>query len=237
MKVESGYSFYGQKIGVLVFVGKAPRIPGDPGNAQTFSYPVRYKVIRGSFRDLVRESEGVKEAVIQSCRELKTEGVTAVIADCGLMSIYQDIIGKESGVLFAGASLLQVPLIWQFLGASGSIGIITGHSGLLSEKHLRRSGITPDIRIAIQGMQDEPEFSRVVLNGATDLVPERMEKDVLAAGEKLKSKEPDLRAVVLECSNLGSFSRALAEHLDLPVFDMISLANLLAYGVIPPKYY
>ena len=59
---------------------------------------------------------------------------------------------------------------------------------------------------------------------------------VLAAGEKLRAKTPDLRAVIFECSNLSTYSADLAEALGVPVFDTLSAANLLAYAVRPPRY-
>ena len=54
MKIPSGYSFYGQEVGVLVFRGKSPRIPGDAGHAGSFGYPVRYQIVDCGFMDLVK---------------------------------------------------------------------------------------------------------------------------------------------------------------------------------------
>ena len=99
------------------------------------------------------------------------------------------------------------------------------------------SGWTPDIRLSIQGMEDEAHFAEIVINGGHDIDVARMEQDVLNAGRKLKEKTPDLKAVILECSNLPSYARSLQEDLEVPVFDIISTANLLEYGVNPTIYY
>ena len=215
----TGYPFYGQDVGVLVFSTVTPRAPGDAGNAASFSYPVRYEVVQGGFADLVEGGPVIKANLLTAGQNLVKAGIKA-----------------ELGIPFAGSSLCQIPMIWQLIGRSGSIGVITGHSGLLKETHLRASGWTEDIRLSIQGMQDEAHFDEIVIRGGLALDVDRMRGDVLAAGEKLRAKTPDLRAVIFECSNLSTYSADLAEALGVPVFDTLSAANLLAYAVRPPRY-
>ncbi len=232
----AGYPFYGQDVGILVFSTVTPRPPGDAGNAASFSYPVLYEVVSGGFADLVEGGSSIQENLLAAGRELVKKGVRAIVGDCGLMSLYQGCLGAELKVPFAGSSLCQIPMIWELIGRSGSIGIITGHSDLLKETHLRASGWRNDIQLSIQGMQDEPHFNEIVIQGGLALDVDQMRADVLAAGEKLRSKTPDLRAVILECSNLSTYSADLAGTLNIPVFDTMSAANMLAYAVHPPRY-
>lgn len=234
MKIESGYPFYGQKIGILVNASVSPRVPGDAGHCETFQYPVRYQVTGVSFSDLVQDTDETWEKVNAACRALKEAGVKGIVADCGLLSLYQDRIGAV--IPFAGSSLCQIPTVWQFIGRKGCIGIITGHSDFLKEYHLRNSGWDSSIRISIQGMEHEPHFSEVVIHGGMHLDVDAMRRDVLNAAEKLREKTPELRAVILECSNLATYSADVAEELGLPVFDTVSAANLLAYGLAPDRY-
>ena len=114
--------------------------------------------------------------------------------------------------------------------------MITGHSKLLGERHLRSSGWTDEIGLIVQGMEDEPHFTEIVINGGLDLNIDSMRRDVLNAGRKLRKKTPDLRAVIFECSNLATYSADLKDLLGVPVFDTISAANLLSYAVNPPRY-
>lgn len=59
---------------------KIPRIPGDPGHAETFPFPVRYGVIRNfSFEDLV----------IKAALKLEMEGVGFIATDCGLFPLFK----------------------------------------------------------------------------------------------------------------------------------------------------
>ena len=236
MKLETGQAFYGQKVGILVFSTKTPRIPGDAAHGGSFPYQVRYEIVEGGFADLITGSAGIKDAILKAGQNLTRLGIRAIIGDCGMMSLYQDCLGKELGVLFAGSSLCLIPTVWQLIGRHGTIGIITGHSKLLGRQHLKHSGWDEDMDISIQGMEEQKHFREIVIEGGLHLNREAMLKDVLEAGKKLREKTPGLRAVIFECSNLATYSSALAEELELPVFDTISAANLLEYGVHPPKY-
>lgn len=236
MKIQTGHPFYGQNVGILVFSTVTPRVPGDAGHAASFSYPVRYEVVPGGFADLIEGGPKIKADLLAAGRRLVDAGIRAIVGDCGMMSLYQDCLGAELGVLFAGSSLCQIPMIWQMIGRRGEIGIITGHSELLGERHLRASGWTEEIPLVIQGMQDEAHFSEIVIHGGLGLDADRMRGDVLAAGEKLRQKSRNLRAVIFECSNLASYSADLGELLEVPVFDTLSAANLAAYAVNPPRY-
>lgn len=236
MKLETGYPFYGQYVGVLVFSNSTPRIPGDAGHAGSFAYPVRYEVIEGGFARLLDYDDEIKENILQGCRNLKKAGIRGIIGDCGMMSLYQDCVGAELGIPFVGSSLCQIPTVWQMLGRSGRIGVLTGHSGMLCEKHLRASGWTDGIPLSVQGMQEEPHFKETVIQGGMQLDENLMRRDVLHAAKVLQEKTPDLRAIIVECSNLSTYARDISGQCGLPVFDTMSAANLLAYAVHPPVY-
>lgn len=236
MKIETGHPYYGQYIGVLVFSTSTPRIPGDAGHAASFSDPIRYEVIKGGFAELLDYNDAMKENILEGCRHLKEAGIKGIIGDCGMMSLYQDCIGAEIGIPFIGSSLTQIPMVWQLIGRSGTIGILTGHSELLSEKHLLASGWSKEIPLSIQGLQDEPHFHEIVIEGGKNLDIEKMNRDVLHAARLLKEKTKDLRAVIVECSNLATYARGIEAVCEVPVFDTMSAANLLAYAVHPPIY-
>lgn len=237
MKISKGYSFYGQDIGILVNASQAPRIPGDAGHAATFAYPVRYQITGTTFFDLVEGSADTRAKILVAAQALKDSGVRGIVADCGLMSLYQEDVAREIGIPFVGSSLCQIPIIWQLIGRSGVIGILTGHSGFLRESHLRRSGWDETIPLAIEGMECQDHFAEIVIRGGQELDPGQMCENVVSVARNLQARTPELRAVILECSNLASFSRAVAEELELPVFDTVSAANLLQYSLVPPKYY
>jgi len=45
---RGGKALYGAPLGILMLEAKFPRIPGDMGNAETWPFPVLYKVVPGA---------------------------------------------------------------------------------------------------------------------------------------------------------------------------------------------
>ena len=46
MRVKGGKALYGASVGILMLDAEFPRIIGDMGNAQTWPFPVHYKIVR-----------------------------------------------------------------------------------------------------------------------------------------------------------------------------------------------
>ena len=47
MEYKGGRPFYGDLLGVIMLDMQAPLIPGNVGNAMSYDFPVRYKVLKG----------------------------------------------------------------------------------------------------------------------------------------------------------------------------------------------
>ncbi len=62
------------------------------------------------------------------------------------------------------------------------------------------------------------------------------ETDVLAAGDALVARWPEVGAVVLECTNMAPYARALEAHLGLAVYDIVGLVSWLHGGLAPRRF-
>lgn len=227
-KVYGGTVNYGQLVGILMLDSTIPRIPGDPGHAETFPFPVRYGVIRGfPFHDLVDIKKDNLDLVIQAALKLEKEGVSFIAADCGLFSPFQRDIAKVLNVPFLGSSLNLIPFIAGFLPEHQKIGIITGDARLLKQEHLKAAGADKD-KLIIRGMENSEEFQKVVINRGQELDVEHMREGVLDAAKDLL-REP-AGAVILECTNLVTFRSDVQSLLKVPVFDTVSLIEFFAGG-------
>ena len=228
MKVYGGTTNYGQLVGILMIDSTIPRVPGDPGHAETFPFPVRYGMIRGfPFQDLVDIKKDNLDLVIKAAVELEKEGVSFIAADCGLFSPFQQDIAKALNVPFLGSSLNLIPFIAGFLPEWQKIGMITGDSRLLKAEHLKAAGADPN-RLIIRGMESSGEFQKVVINRGQELDVERMRKEVLDVVKGISGTS--IGAVVLECTNLVTFRADIQCLLRVPVFDAVSLIEFFAEG-------
>ena len=213
-------------IGVLLFANSGDRIVGDPGAPGTFPFPVRYGVVPGSYRDLIQGSPEVCRRLCQAAQELEEQGVSAIAGDCGLLVLYQNQLTRSVRVPVVSSSLVLLPLAQRLVGEEQKIGLITGHSQLLSQLHLERAGADLN-RLVIQGMEEEPHFRQVVLEGGVPQDYSLMARDVLQATRKLLERAGQLGAVVLECSNLTTFAWEITSQFGVPVLDVNLAIQLL----------
>lgn len=228
--IFGGTHTYGQVAGILMMDSTIPRLPGDPGHAATFPFPVRYGVVRGfPFEDLVeirRENIG---RVINAAIDLEREGVNFVAADCGLFAPFQRDIAEMLSVPFIGSALSLIPMIARFLPAGQKVGLITGDTRLLKEAHLLEAGADPEA-LVVRGMEKSREFQEVVVKRGRKLDSEAMQAGVLTAVEDLFRSGENIGAVVLECTNLITFRSDIQQQFRVPVFDMVTLIEFFADG-------
>ena len=62
------------------------------------------------------------------------------------------------------------------------------------------------------------------------------EQDVLDAGRALRDGAPALGAVLLECTNMSPYAKALEEAIRVPVFDIYSFISWFHAGLAPHAF-
>jgi len=238
--IRGGFTNYGQDLGILMLDTRFPRLRGDIGDARTFPFPVRYKTVRGASpaRVVLERDPALLEPFLAAARELEAEGVLAVTTSCGFLAIFQRELAAALGVPVFSSSLLQVPFLYALFGGRGKAGILTVRAASLGEPHFRACGIR-GIPLALGGMEESPEFSRVFLGWAGDgrdapLDPARAERELADAARNLVEREPEIRFLVLECTNMPPFRRAIQEACGRPVFDIVTLACYVQSGLYQP---
>jgi Asp/Glu/hydantoin racemase len=233
---RGGKALYGAPLGILMLEARFPRVPGDMGNATTWPFPVLYKVIAGASPDRVvrRRAEGLLEDFVAGAKELVALGAEAITTNCGFLSLFQAELAARLDVPVATSSLLQVPLVERLLPPGRRAGIITVDSRSLSEAHLAAAGCAPDTpRI---GTEEGRELTRVLLGNEERLDTSLAEADMLAAGEALLRRHPEIGAIVLECTNMGPYAASLQRRLGLPVHDIVSFITWFHAGLRPRRF-
>jgi Asp/Glu/hydantoin racemase len=231
-----GKSVFGARLGILMLEARFPRIPGDMGNAGTWPFPVLYRVVRGASPDRVvrNRAEGLLQAFLDAAKELVDQGADGVTTNCGFLSLYQTEIAAHIGVPVATSSLMQAPFIQTVLPPGKRVGIITISAASMSREHLERAGVDPATPVV--GTDGGREFTRAILNDEPRMDVAAAEQDILDAGDELVRKHRDIGAVLLECTNMVPYARALRDHLQLPVYDIYSFVSWFHAGLSPRDF-
>ena len=231
-----GKSVYGARLGILMLETRFPRIPGDVGNATTFPFSVLYKVVQGASSERVvkQKSEGLLDAFKEAAGELVSLGADGITTTCGFLSLLQDELSAHVGVPVATSSLMQAPFVARLLPPGKRVGIITISAESLPREHLEKAGVDPATPVV--GTEGGREFTRAVVGDELEMDCAAAEQDILDAGEALTRTHDDIGAIVLECTNMGPFAHALANHVNLPVFDITTFLNWFHSGLAPRRY-
>lgn len=233
---HGGKAVYGARLGILMLEARFPRIPGDMGNAATWPFPVLYKVVRGASpeRVVTRRAEGLRDAFIAAAQELVADGADGITTNCGFLSLFQREIAAAVGVPVATSSLMQAPFLERLLPPGKRVGIVTISRRTLTEEHLVAAGVAPDAPVI--GTDDGEEFTRAIIGNEATMDVAAAERDILAAGRALVARHKEIGAIVLECTNMIPYARALSEALGLPVHDMYGFACWFHAGLSPRDF-
>ena len=235
---SSGQSWYGESIGILILNARYPCIPGNVGNASTFSFPVRYKVVReASIERVVKQKDrSLVNDFIRAARELQEEGVKAVTGACGFMAFFQREVADAVHIPVLLSSLLQIPFIHRTLNRRKKIGVITADSKSLTREHFAAAGVDEGIPLVVKGMEDQKEFREAVLEEKGTLDSSLMEREVVGVAAALLRDNPDTGAILLECSDLPPYASAIQREVDLPVFDFITMIQHVHSALVRKEF-
>ncbi len=234
-----GYNFFGYSIGVLMNESTFPRIPGDAGNATTFPFPVRLKVVKGAwFKRVIDQSdESLLAPFILAAKELEEEGVEAITTNCGFLAMFQQELSKAVAVPVFTSSLLWVPMIARMLGPNKRVGIMTVDSRMLKEKHFNGCGwSSADIPVVVYGMENEKLFTRVFREDLQSFEVEQLEEDMVNVATRMVDQYGDVGAIVFECTNMAPYANAVQAAVGLPIFDIQTLIRTM-YDALHQPYY
>jgi hypothetical protein len=233
---HGGKALYGARVGILMLEARFPRIPGDMGNALTWPFPVLYKVVPGAspHRVVFDKAEGLLDGFLDAAAELVRLGADGITTTCGFLSLYQREIAAHVGVPVATSSLMQIPLLERVLPPGRRVGVVTVSDASLTPEHLIAAGADPATPVV--GTDGGSEFTRVMLNDEERLDAALAERDILDAGDQLVARHPETGAVLLECTNMVPYARALSDHLRLPVFSIYSFVAWFQAGLVPRDF-
>ena len=126
---------------------------------------------------------------------------------------------------------MQVEQVNRILPADKRAGVLTISASTLTPEHLEKARVPAGTPIGTtEGGQ---EFTRAILDNELELNVDLARSDNVAAARALAEANPDLGAIVLECTNMCPYALDIQRATNIPVFSIVSLVSWLQEGLRP----
>ena len=246
IKTRKNHTCYGMGLGIMVLDDAYPGFPGDVRNPSAFPYPIQYEIVEGVDNYTLVWAEDktpCRAPILRAAEKLERMGCRAIAAECGYFAYFQKDVAGHVDVPVFMSSLLQVPFIQQVIGPEKTVGIVCAQKRFLTDTHLTQVGIDLESRFIVAGAQDEygcAEFDNLWDHDRRPPVPEifydKAEADMIRTCREVVARHPRIGALMLECTGMQPFARAVQREVDLPVFSWGTLLDY-AFSVVAHRDY
>ena len=246
IKARKDHRCYGMGLGIIILDDVYPGFPGDVRNASAYPFPIQYEVAEGvDIWALVHEEDKSPclEPIRQAAKKLERMGCRAIAAECGYFAYFQKEIAGYVEVPVFMSSLLQVPWAQPLIGPDKVVGILMARKEQLTDEHLEAVGIQLGSNYVVAGAEDDgrcPEFEHLWYAPNRTDPPEayydKAETDFVAVAADFCHAHPNMGAMLLECTGMQPFARAVQREIDIPIFSWGTLLDF-AYSVAVHRDY
>ena len=213
----SGIHVFGQTpsvLGIIMLDTQFPRPLGDVGHTQTFGVSVHHDKVKGIWpAKVVTSAASLRQARLVPSfqgivRNMQMRGVQVITTSCGFLVLLQKELQAVTKLPVVTSSLLQLPAL---LRQEAQVGVLTISANSLGSEHLRAAGVPRESLkdVIIQGMPPAGEFASKILGNQPTLDLVLASHEAVAAALALKARAPQLRSLVLECTNLPPYQEAM----------------------------
>lgn len=218
-------------IGLLALETKADRFERSLLHPATFNCEVIEEKVAGVWvPQILGGSPSLTPSFIDAARRLERRGVDVITSNCGFTILYQRVLEEVTTVPVVISSLLLLPFLARLCRRNSRIGVATFDGTRMTEAHWRAAWPEYDpqrlVVADIHGTEtwkdwcdDSPRY---------DFASSCRDIDVMA--DQLARQDVDV--ILLECAVFTAFAPRIAARVNKPIFDLLSLIELCASGVV-----
>ena len=170
----------------------------------------------------------VEQQLTLAIEYLAARGVSGITGDCGFMMYLQSRVRRHelTRVPVFMSALAQLPSVCCSYSAHERIAIFTANGKTLAPmRQLIHDECGVDLqteggRFIIVGCEDVPGFEAVERGEKVDVAS--VTPGMVAKARRVVQEYPELRALLMECTELPPYSDAVRAATGLPVFDSIT---------------
>ena len=237
--ITKGQWVAGYTVGIMLLDVHYPILPGNVVNAYTYNYPVRHKWVPGANQARMHSGDdSLLPSLIETAKELEMEGCRAVCGACGYFGHFQRRVADAIDIPVYLSSLVQVPWIRIGLKAKQKIGVLCADGKNLTPALFENCGLSADDfrHCIVSSAGHLPEFS-AFMERRGSFNNQALRKELVQLAKQLVTENPDVGALLLECSDMPPYSADIQAAVNLPVFDFITMINYVHQSVAQKPYY
>jgi hypothetical protein len=206
------------RLGLLMLDTAFPRPLGDAGNPLSWRVPVLTQVVARATPERVvrRDDAELLSAFIAAAQSLVHAGASAITTSCGFLVRWQAPLQQAVPVPVWTSSLL-------LLRDLPHAGVVTAEAASLTPAHWQAAGAGSEP--PLQGLAPGCHLHDVLLNNRSVLDRCSAEQDAVLAARSLVDRHPDVRHIVLECTNLPPYAAAIRSATGRPVHHLVSMVE------------
>ncbi len=229
----------GYTVGIMLLDVHYPIMPGNVVNAYTFDFPVRHMWVNGANQDRMHSGDdSLLPELIKTAKQLEVEGCRAVCGACGYFGHFQKKLANAVDIPVYLSSIIQIPWISVGLKEDEKIGILCADGRNLTYDLFKSCGVSEKDfnRCVIASAGNLPEFSAFMErrghfnNGI-------VKNELINLANNIMQENINIKAILLECSDMPPYSAAIQSALNIPVFDFITLIKFVHSTVAHKPYY
>jgi len=217
-------------LGIVRLDYNYPPAAGDIDCPASYDYDIIYRAVPGLTFEMAQSGKmtyAVQKEFEAAIKWLESKNVCGITGDCGFMMAFQPIARDIAKVPVFMSSMVQCPMVSVAFDKYDQILILTANSATLQPQKeilLSQCGFdVDDDRFIIVGCQDVPGFDAVAKGTKVDV--EAVTPGIVKLVQGILEKQPNIRAIVSECTELPPYSDALRMTTGLPVWDAITCAD------------
>lgn len=227
----------GPKLGIIAIDSATSLLPGSPCNAASYSVPVDFELAQGATGDRCLDGDpGLLAELQRAASALEQRGARVIGSNCGYLARYQAGVADAVGVPVFLSPLLLLPVLSSIVRSKGKIGIVTYAARGITRELVLAAGYTGDLRrLVVAGVDHTPAWAVLNAPSAT-LQPDAMKRDLEVAVAELLACEPEIAALLFECTTMSVFTPSISRRVALPIFDNTALLNTMIGSLAVAPY-
>lgn len=207
-------------------------VPGWMLDPTTFDFPVVSETIEGGWVDRIfRGDPELEPAYVAAAQRLVERGAVAISASCGFSIRYQAAVAAAVNVPVALSSLLLLPTLLRQTPAAAKIAVLVADSKSASDDMFGVDRSQDRARLVVGGVEGGTFWKNEMQRPPPRTEVAEIEQDVISCVLRLRAANPDIAAILLECTAFPLAAPAIRRMTRLPIYDITTVCRMTMASV------